>query len=81
METGHETEDLLERLAALAGCEYLSDLGRPQRRAALLRAVRQTPPEDFSSQEWREARSYLLSEPVGEGTAQSHRQALLDALA
>ena len=52
---------LLELLADLAGCTYLSDLRSPRFRAALSQALSQIPPETYTASEWRAAACYLVS--------------------
>ena len=74
-----KTTDLLEHLAQLAGCDYLSDLGNPRFLPALHEALARTPLEDYPDAQWREAVRYLLRrEEPGAGEA---RQALLRASA
>ena len=61
---------LLEHLAELTGCDYLSDLGNARYACGLRRALEQTPLASYG-EEWREAARYILHrEAPGDGGAQ-----------
>ena len=51
---------LLDHLARLAGCQYLSDLRFPAAGAGLRRALLDTPAADFPEEQWRQAARYIL---------------------
>ena len=68
---------LLDHLARLAGCQYLSDLRFPAAGAGLRRALLDTPAADFPEEQWRQAARYILGGPWP-GGADRQRQALLD---
>lgn len=53
-------DDLLDHLTERIGCAMHSELRRLELRRALLQAVRETPAEAFSAEQWREALDYLL---------------------
>lgn len=75
--TPHEP-DLLEHLAKLAGCTYLSDLHTPMYRDGLYRALQQTPAGAYQDEDWRKAADYILGRAAdGDGAAQ--RALLLEA--
>ena len=60
MSTQSNSPGLLESLARELEVVMLSDLRDPILREALLRLIRQIPPERYSSDEWRDALCYLL---------------------
>lgn len=70
--------DLLEHLANLVGCTYLSDLRFPAFHAALHRALEMTPPESYPDEAWREAASYLFNDSF-RGSAAALRTVMLNA--
>lgn len=73
----HSSSDLLEHLAALTGCVYLSDLRMlPPLSPKLCLALATTPAQDFSAKQWQEALSYLTGIDLNED-ASSCRQRLL----
>jgi len=45
--------DLLEALAELAGCDYLSDLRNPRFLTAVRGALEQIPAEAYPAAQWR----------------------------
>lgn len=55
--------DLLDYLAAFAGCDYISDLRLPDFREQIHTALTQISPEQFPAAQWHEAAHYLLSDP------------------
>ena len=71
---------LLDDLAELSGCDFLSDLRRPNAHAAMKRALLRLPAENYSAEEWAEALSYLADLQGAEGTAQELRKMLLERL-
>lgn len=50
---------LIDQLAELAGCEYLSDLKRPELSLNVNCAVSMLSSEDFSLKEWNDAAYYI----------------------
>lgn len=69
------TSHLLDQLAAMEGCDYLSDL---HRRPGLYDDLLRLPAGDFPVEEWRDALCYLTGEPLPEGTAETCRERLLE---
>ena len=68
--TPHEP-DLLEHLAKLAGCIYLSDLHTPMCRDRLHHALQQTPAQAYPDEAWQEAACYILGRAArGDGATQ-----------
>lgn len=61
--------DLLERLAELAGCRYVSDLRFLKCRVPLGEAIRLIPVEDYPAQAWQDALYYLseMARPHADG--------------
>lgn len=53
-------EDLLEKLARLSGCPFLSDLHLPENREKVACALDMLQPEEYPPEAWREAVRYLL---------------------
>lgn len=72
--------DLLEALASAAGCDYLSDLRLPSRRAALRLAVQGCAAADYPAGQWREALSYLCNASFPSLPADKAREKLLSVL-
>ena len=73
-------ESLLDRLARLSGCRYLSELRcEPSARPALQRALAGLSPRDFPLDQWQAAARYLLDRPLKEETAEQIYRALLDS--
>ncbi|WP_154018890.1 hypothetical protein [Anaerotruncus rubiinfantis] len=73
---------LLDDLAKLAGCEYLSDLRHcPYYRYPLFLVLPQIPAEDYSVSEWNRAIGYILGQPADFPTAAQAYQFLTRALA
>lgn len=69
--------DLLEALAAAAGCDYLSDLRLPAHRAALRLAVQDCAAADYPACQWQEALGYLCDAPSSSLPADQVREKLL----
>lgn len=69
MERTVTAQSLLERLACLSGCDYLSDLRDPRYRPALHRALKYLPPEAYPAQQWREVARYLSCTPTAQESA------------
>lgn len=55
-------EPLLDHLAAVTGCEYLSDLHLPCRLPLLREAVTGCAGHDYSLAEWNDAVRYITGE-------------------
>ena len=72
--------DLLETLAAAAGCDYLSDLRLPAHRAALRLAVQGCAAEDYPTRQWQEALGYLCGASPSSLPADQAREKLLGFL-
>ncbi|GKI15810.1 hypothetical protein CE91St44_22950 [Oscillospiraceae bacterium] len=72
--------DLLETLAAAAGCDYLSDLRLPTHRAALRLAVQGCAAEDYPARQWQEALGYLCGASPSSLPADQAREKLLGFL-
>lgn len=53
---------LLEILAFRSGCMYLSDLHQPGLLSAILRALQNILPQQFSLWEWQDAVAYITGE-------------------
>ncbi len=70
-------QNLLDHLARLAGCQYLSDLHFPITRTGLRYALLNTPVSEFPEAQWKDAVHYILGENRPGGAAEQ-RQALLD---
>ena len=68
---------LLDRLAALSGCDCLSDLRGPWARRALFRALAQLPADTCPPAQWREAALYLRAPAQAEEDPGQIRQGLL----
>ena len=69
--------ELLEQLADLAGCEYLSDLTLPRFSAGVHRALEHTPAAVYPDDAWREAARYLLRRDIP-GGGEAQRAVLLE---
>ncbi|MCI5704087.1 MAG: hypothetical protein ACOX67_00670 [Oscillospiraceae bacterium] len=69
---------LLETLADLAGCLYLSDLHTFHFHRRLHWALVQCPAGNWPEGEWREAARYLLNQEPDEKSAEGLRQLLLE---
>lgn len=72
-----DQRDLLEHLASLTHCVYLSDLRQPALRTALVQAVTQTPATDFPASQWRETLQYLSHCPSPDADSEQLRALLL----
>lgn len=72
---------LLERLATLSGCEYLSDLHDPRFRPAIHRALEWLTPDAYPAAQWREAANYLSCPACAGGNSAQIRRGLLAATA
>ena len=70
--------ELLEYLASLVNCEYISDLRCRVPVAAVGRALRSIPAGDFPEKQWRETASYLTGENCAGENRENCRQKLLD---
>ena len=68
---------LLEQLAALSGCKYLSDLHYRLDERDLNYALRRCPAEDYPLSQWLEAVSYLTGEKAAFATGEQARAFLL----
>lgn len=77
MSTSHP--ELLEYLASLVNCEYISDLRCRVPAAAVGRALGSVPAGDFPEEQWRETASYLTGEDCTGKNRTSCRQTLLDS--
>ena len=62
MDTARINMDLLEYLAAKAGCMYLSDLHIPMYQLCISRIIRNTDLDAFSLSDWNEAVQYITGE-------------------
>ena len=71
---------LLDDLAELAGCDYLSDLRCPDIHGDLKRTLLRLPAENYPAAEWAEALSYLTGLGDARGTAEELRRMLLERL-
>lgn len=56
-----ENEHLLDVLARVVCCDYISDLKLPRYKAQLVCALQAFPPNLFPAAEWKEAAVYLLT--------------------
>lgn len=72
---------LLDRLAALAGCEYLSDLHDPRYRIAVHRALERVTPDAYPAAQWQETAQYLSCALFTGGSPAQIRRKLLAATA
>lgn len=54
-------EELLQALARMTGCMYLSDLRTPRRRVLAWAALQQIPFGEYPAQQWRAAALYLTA--------------------
>lgn len=72
---------LLDRLATLAGCEYLSDLHNPRYRFAVHRALERVTPDAYPAAQWRETARYLSCPLFSVGSPDQIRRKLLAATA
>ena len=86
MEGGHmligdgSGKPLLDWLANMSGCEYLSDLRYDStRRLEVHKVLEKLTPEDMPLEAWQTVAEYLLSVPVHGKTAAELYAALLDA--
>lgn len=79
-ETAHFSGGLLDRLAELAGCRYLSDLCARCGHKTLLNALDQLVPQEYPLAEWEDAADYLLGLPHSFQTQQEAAQFLKDQL-
>ena len=70
--------ELLDYLAALLNCEYISDLRCRVSAAAVGHALHSIPPGYFPEEQWRETASYLTGEDCTGKNRESCRQTLLD---
>ena len=73
--------NLLEHLAAIAGCAYLSDLHESRYRAAVHRALTQLEPGRYPVSQWRDTAEYLSCPLSGGEDSARIRQRLLAATA
>ena len=69
-EKKHLKKGLLDQLAELAGCEYLSDLRQPELSSNVSCAVSMLNPEDFSLKEWIDAAYYIAKTTHSFGNAE-----------
>ena len=80
MSTSHP--ELLDHLANLVNCEYISDLRYRVSAAAMGCALRSIPAEAFPSEQWCETASYLMGKNcVPEDRADCRQQLLAYYLA
>ena len=77
-----EQRELLDHLANLVNCEYISDLRYRVSAAAMGCALRSIPAEAFPSEQWCETASYLMGKDcVPEDRADCRQQLLAYYLA
>ena len=69
------TPHLLDQLAAMERCEYLSDL---RRRPSLYDDLLTLPAGAYPAEEWRDALEYLAGTALPAGTAEECRARLLE---
>ena len=72
------SQELLEHLARLANCEYLSDLRCRVPAEVVEEALRVTGWEDFPAVQWREAERYLTGGDCVRGSGEGCRRRLLE---
>lgn len=77
----HKTAGLLDDLAAMAGCDYLSDLRFPRFWGRARRALEAVRPADYPLREWNDAVEYLTEEPRSFDAPEQAAAYLLRALA
>ena len=53
------SKHLIEQIAADLGCEYISDLHRPQLLIEIQRLIRSYDSQSYSLKEWKEAIVYI----------------------
>lgn len=71
--------DLLEQLAKIVGCEYLSELKEYRYRNSICEAVKAIPFYSYPAAEWNQAIRYLLCQYHG-FDAEEYRKSLMDSL-
>ena len=81
MERRAQCPDLLEALAELAGCDYLTDLRNPRFLPAVRGALEQIPAEAYAAAQWREAACYLSCPRLMNESAVKIRRGLLETTA
>ena len=60
-----DKKGLIEELAALAGCTYMSDLHLSSRRAQVIKAAEKIEPGRYGVSDWCEAYSYVMGAEIG----------------
>ena len=73
-----DSMDLLEFLAAKAGCIYLSDLRQPYLFSSVYHTLKRLDAEAFSLREWNDAATYLTQKPCSFESPEQARQYLLN---
>ncbi len=77
--SGNKTRtDLLDELTRLAGCDFLSNLPRPERRGEVHRALRTIDPRDYSKKAWIDAAIYICGTSEPFETVEQARDYLLE---
>ena len=79
--TPADVTEMLERLAAEAGLDYLSDLHNKTRVPLVRAAVSRLRPTDFSLAAWNGVNCYILGDVPEQETARKARAYLIERLA